>query len=132
MLEEKLLKAYRNIAIVGASTNPARPSHQVARYLAEHGYHIIPVNPNEREIDGQKSYPNLSSIPEPVEMVDIFRRPEEVMPIVDEAINIGAKAVWMQLGIVNEEAAARARDAGLIVVMDKCMHNEHQQMMRHF
>ena len=94
----------------------------------EHGYHIIPVNPNAQEILGKTSYPNLSSLPEKVEVVDIFRRSAEVMPIVEEAIRTGAKAVWMQEGIINEEAAAKARAAGLLVVMDRCMFKEHQRL----
>ncbi len=126
MIEAKILKEYRKVAVVGASPNPERPSHRVASYLASHGYHVIPVNPNAQQILGKTSYPSLSSIPETVEIVDIFRRSEEVMPIVEEAIKIGAKAVWMQEGVINEEAASRARDAGLLVVMDKCMLKEHQ------
>lgn len=128
MLEAKILNEYRNVAVVGLSPNPERPSCQVASYLAEQGYNIIPVNPNAKQILGKTSYPNLSSIPETVEVVDIFRRSEKVMPIVKEAIKVGAKAVWMQEGIINEEAAAMARDAGLLVVMDKCMFKEHLQL----
>lgn len=124
-IEEKILKEYRNIAIVGISTNPERPSHRVASHLMRHGYNIIPVNPTITEFLGKRSYASLSSIPEKVEVVDIFRRPEEIMPVVEEAIKIGAKAVWMQEGIVNQEAAAKARQAGLLVVMDKCMRKEH-------
>ena len=100
------------------------------RYLSEHGYHVIPVNPNEREILGMTCYPNLSSIPEKVEVVGIFRRSEAVMPVVEEAIKIGAKAIWMQEGVINEEAAARAREAGLLVVMDNCMRKQHISLMR--
>ena len=128
IVEAKILNEYRNVAVVGLSPNRERPSYRVASYLAEHGYHIIPVNPNAEQILGKTSYPNLSSISEPVEVVDIFRRSEEVMPIVEEAIKIGAKAVWLQEGIINEEAAAKARDAGLLVVMDKCMFKEHQRL----
>ena len=128
MIEVKILSEYRNVAVVGLSPNPERPSYGVANYLAEHGYNIIPVNPNAPQILGKTSYPNLSSIPETVEVVDIFRRAEEVIPIVEEAIKIGAKAVWMQEGVMNEEAAAKARDAGLLVVMDKCMFKEHQRL----
>ena len=94
----------------------------------EHSYEVIPVNPNVQEILGKTSYPDLSSIPEKVEVVDIFRKSGEVMPIVEKAIKIGAKAVWMQDGVINEEAAAKARDAGLLVVMDKCMLKEHQRL----
>ena len=128
MLEEKILTEYHNIAVVGASSNPERDSYKVASYLTEHGYHVIPVNPNTHEILGKTSYPDLSSIPEEVEVVDIFRRSEEVMPIVDEAIKIGARVAWMQKGIINEEAAAKAKDAGLLVVMNKCMHEEHKRL----
>ncbi len=128
MLEAKILNEYRTVAVVGASPNPERPSYRVANYLAEHGYHVIPVNPNVQQILGKTSYPDLTSIPEPVEVVDIFRRSEEVMPIVEEAIKIGAKAVWMQEGVINEQAAARAKAAGLLVVMDKCMFKEHRKL----
>ena len=129
-LEEKILKEYRTVAIVGASSDPGRPSFRVVRYLAGHGYNVIPVNPNEREILGMVCYPNLSSIPGKVEVVDIFRKSEAVMPVVEEAIKIGAKAIWMQEGVINEEAAARAREAGLLVVMDKCMRKQHISLMR--
>ena len=129
-LEADILNKYRNIAVIGASSNPERPSYIVVDYLMKHGYHVMPVNPNEQKILGKTSYPNLSAIPEKVEVVDIFRRPEDVMPIVDEAIKIGAKVVWMQEGIINEEAAAKARNAGLLVVMDKCMRKQHISLMR--
>ena len=128
MVEQKILSEYRTVAVVGASPDPERPSYVVASYLGEHGYNIIPVNPQAKQILGKTSYPDLSSIPEKVEIIDIFRRSEEVMPIVEEAIKIGAKAVWMQEGVINEEAAARARDAGLLVVMDKCMRKEHLRL----
>jgi predicted CoA-binding protein len=127
-LEEKILREYRTVAVVGASSNPEHASFIVLSYLSEHGYHVIPVNPNEREILGMISYPSLSSIPEKVEVVDIFRKSETVMPIVEEAIKIGAKAVWMQEGVINKAAAARAREAGLMVVMDKCMRKEHLRL----
>jgi predicted CoA-binding protein len=130
MHEGKILSEYRSVAVVGLSPDPDRPSHKVASYLAQHGYEIIPVNPDAREILGKISYPNLQSVPQPVEIVDIFRRSEEVLPIVDEAITIGAKAVWMQEGVINETAAARARDAGLLVVMDKCMFKEHRRLSK--
>jgi len=119
-----ILTQYRTVAIVGASPNPERPSYRVADFLKKEGYRIIPVMPKGGEVAGEKVYPDLASIPVPVEVVDIFRRPEEVMPVVEAAIAIGAKAVWMQEGIVNEEAAAKARKAGLIVVMDRCMKKE--------
>ncbi len=127
---EKILREYRNIAVVGLSPNPNRPSYAVASYLATKGYHVIPVNPTTSEVMGRTSYPDLRSVPEKVEVVDIFRRPEHVMPIVEEAIKIGARAVWMQEGIINEEAAAKAREAGLLVVMDRCMYKEHSRMMK--
>jgi predicted CoA-binding protein len=127
MEEEKILKEYCIIAIVGLSPDPTKPSHRVANYLMSHGYKIIPVNHRAPEIMGQTSYPDLSSIPEPVEVVDIFRHSGGVLPIVEQSIKIGAKAVWMQEGVINEAAAARARDNGLRVVMDKCMLKEHRR-----
>jgi len=128
MVEERILKEYRTVAMVGLSPDPSRPSYRVASYLAEHGYEVVPVNPHAQEILGKRSYPDLSSVPRGVEVVDIFRRSEEVMPVVDEAIKIGAKAVWMQEGVINEEAASRAKHAGLLVVMNKCMFKEHQRL----
>jgi predicted CoA-binding protein len=116
---------YRNIAVVGISDDPERPSHSVASFMKAHGYNIIPVNPKLTEWEGIKCYPDLLSVPEKVEVVDIFRRSEAVPPIVDEAIKIKAKAVWMQEGIINEEAAAKARALGIEVVMDKCMKKEY-------
>ncbi len=127
-VEEQILNSSRVVAVVGLSPNPDRPSYGVGAYLKENGYKIIPVNPNAKEILGEVSYPDLVSIPEPVDVVDIFRRSEDVPPIVEEAISIGAKAVWMQEGVKNEEAAARARKAGLLVVMDKCMFKEHLKL----
>ena len=124
MAEAEILTKYRNVAVVGLSSDPLKPSRKVAVYLAEHGYNVIPVNPKATEILGKKSYPSLSVVPEKVEIVDIFRRPEDVMPIVEEAIKVGAKVVWMQEGIVNEAAAQKAREAGLQVVMDKCIRRE--------
>src|SRR5659263_286582 len=116
---------YETVAVVGISGDPTRPSNFVARFLMEHGYKIIPVNPKLTEWEGKKCYPDLLSIPVKVDIVDIFRRSEAVPPIVDEAIAIKAKVVWMQEGIVNEEAAAKARKAGIEVVMDKCMKKEY-------
>src|SRR5512136_1020664 len=127
-VEAEILNFSRVVAIVGLSASPDRPSYKVASYLREQGYRIIPVNPTEKEILGGLCYPNLASIPESVDVVDIFRRSEEVPPIVEEAIKIGAKAVWMQEGVINEEAAARAKEAGLMVVMDKCMRKEHRKL----
>jgi len=125
----RILTGFKTIAVVGLSPKTDRPSYRVASYLKSKGYKIIPVNPNATEILGEKCYPDLSSIPEKVEVVDIFRRSEDVPPIVDEAIKIGARAIWMQEGIVNNEAARKAEGAGLIVVMDKCMYKEHARLI---
>lgn len=127
-VEEEILNTSRVIAVVGLSPKPDRPSNSVASYLKEKGYKIIPVNPGAKEILQEACYPDLDSIPESVDVVDIFRRSEEVGPIVEEAIKIGAKSIWMQEGVINEEAATQAREAGLLVVMDKCMLIEHQQL----
>jgi predicted CoA-binding protein len=105
LIEEKILNGYRTVAVVGLSPVPSRPSHKAASYLAQHGYEIIPVNPDAHALLGKSSYPNLQSLPQSVEIVEIFRRSEEVMPIVYEASKIGAKAVWMQEGVINEAAA---------------------------
>ena len=126
---EDILSEGRTIAVVGLSPRPERDSHLVAKYLKEQGYRIIPVNPMVDEVLGEKSYPDLKAIPERVDVVDVFRKAKDVLPIVDQAIDIGASAVWMQLGIVNEAAAARAREAGLGVVMDLCMLIEHKRMV---
>lgn len=120
-----LLHRARTVAIVGLSDKKERASNFVGSYLKSEGYKVIPVNPNLSEVLGEKSYPDLKSIPEPVDIVDIFRRPDEVMPIVKQAIEMKAKAIWMQLLIVNRDAARLAKDNGLIVVMDKCMKIEH-------
>jgi predicted CoA-binding protein len=131
MDDEKKLKIYettKNIAVVGLSTRADRPAHSVPAYLQGQGFRIIPVNPAIDEILGEKAYPDLISIPDPVDVVLIFRRSEDVPPVVEQAIAIGAKTVWMQLGIVNEAAAASARSAGLDVVMDTCMRVEHRRL----
>jgi predicted CoA-binding protein len=122
-----ILTKYKTIAVVGLSSNPARPSHGVAEYLQSTGYQIIPVNPNETDVLGEPSYARLGDAPQKIEIVDIFRRPEEVPPVVDAAIRAGAKVVWMQLGITNEAAAEKAQAAGLTVVMDACMLIEHKK-----
>ena len=121
----RILERYRRIAMVGLSSNPFRPSHFAAVYLIAEGYDVIPVNPREPVILGRKSYPSLGTIPGSIEVVDIFREPAVVPPIVEEAIAIGARVVWMQLGVIHEAAAERARAAGLEVVMDRCMKIEH-------
>ena len=117
MVEEQLRES-KTIAVIGLSPNPDRDSHRVSAYLQSQGYRIIPVNPTVDEVLGEKSYPDLTSVPEPIDMVDIFRRSELVVPVVDEAIQVGARYIWMQDGVVNEEAAEKARDAGIPVVMD--------------
>ncbi len=121
----RILETYRTIAMVGLSSNPFRPSHFAAIYMLAEGYRVIPVNPREQAILGQPSYPSLRAIPGPVEIVDIFREPSAVPAIVEEAIAVGAKVVWMQLGVINLAAAERARAAGLEVVMDACVKIEH-------
>ncbi len=117
-LVEEQLRNSKTIAVVGLSDNPERPSFGVSRYMQEQGYRIIPVNPMIEEALGEKSYPDLKSIPEPIDMVDIFRRSELVAPVVDEAIEVGAKYIWMQDGVINEEAAAKAEAAGIPVIMN--------------
>jgi uncharacterized protein len=122
-----ILRKYKTIAVVGLSSNPARPSYEVSEYMQGVGYGIIPVNPNEREVLGEKSYARLEDVPEKIEIVDIFRRSEDVPPVVESAIRVGAKVVWMQLGIANKEAAEKARAAGLVVVEDACIFVEHRR-----
>ncbi len=126
---ESILRGSYVVAMVGLSDDPDRPSFEVAQYLQARGYRIIPVNPNASEILGERAYPDLLSIPDQVDVVDIFRRAEAVPAIVEQAIQIGAKAIWMQEGIVNEEAARRARTAGLLVVMDRCMYKETKRLI---
>jgi hypothetical protein len=123
-----LLETTRVIAVVGLSDKPARPSHRVAAYLQRRGFRIIPVNPNVTEVLGEKAYASLREIPEKVDLVDVFRRPEAVPGIVAEAIAVGAKAIWMQEGIVHNAAADAARAAGLSVVMNRCIMVEHQRL----
>jgi len=125
---EEIINTKGKIAIVGLSPKAHRDSNKVGQYLLDHGYDIIPVRPKLDEVLGKKVYPDLESIPEPVEVVDFFLNPERVGPIVDKAIEIGAKYVWFQLGVVNEEAAKKAQDAGLGVVMDKCIKIEHTRL----
>lgn len=124
-----ILRQYRTIAVVGLSRDPHKPSHYVPAYLQEHGYRIIPVNPKAPgKILGEKVYASLREVPQPVEVVEIFRPPRDVPPIVGEAVAIGAKVVWMQEGIVHNAAAERARKAGLTVVMDRCMLKVHRDL----
>lgn len=124
----EILPANASIAVVGFSPKVERPSHRVGKYLIDAGFTVFPVNPGVSEICGRTSYPDLASIPEPVDIVDIFRRSEAVLPIVQAAIAINAKVIWMQQGIVNEEAARLAEKAGLTVVMDRCLMVDHKNM----
>ena len=124
----RILIDYKRVAIVGLSDDWSRPSNFAAKYLLDHGFEVIPVNPKYDEILGQKCYADLRDIPTPVDIVDLFQRVERIPPFVDQAIEIGAKVVWMQLGIVHEEAAQKARDAGLEVVMDRCMKIEYARL----
>ena len=121
----RILDECRTIAVVGLSSDPSRPSHGVSGYMRLQGYTVIPVNPNETEVFGEKSYPDLASVPEKIELVDVFRRSEESGKAVDDAIAVGAKAVWLQEGVIDRDAAQRALDAGLLVVMDRCWLKEH-------
>ncbi len=123
----EILKTCKTIAVVGLSSDAMRPSFGVSEYMKGAGYRIIPVNPNEREVLGEKSYARLEDVPEKIDIVDIFRRPEEVAAAVESAIRVGAKVVWMQLGIENEAAAEKARAAGLVAVEDACIHVEHRK-----
>jgi len=126
---KEILLSTKTIASVGLSSNQEKESYWIVSYLKEQGYRIIPVNPTATEILGEKVYPDLESIPEKVDVVQVFRKPEDVPPVVDSAIKIGAKVVWMQEGIVNEEAAQKAREAGLQVVMDACMRATHRRLI---
>jgi uncharacterized protein len=126
----QILATSKTIAVVGLSNNRFRPSYGVADYLKSAGYRIIPVNPNNEEVLGEKSYTRLEDVPERIDIVDIFRRPEFVPEVVESAIRIGARAVWMQEGVVNAEAAERAHAAGLFVMMDSCILKEHARRYR--
>jgi predicted CoA-binding protein len=119
---KRILARYKRVAVVGLSSDRTRISFGVARYLQQRGFKIFPVNPNETEVLGERAYPDLVSIPEPVEIVDIFRQPEHVPTVVNEAVKIGAKVIWMQSGVINHDAARKAAQAGLTVVMDKCIY----------
>lgn len=123
-----ILSTSKTIAVVGLSANWYRPSYFAAKYLMDHGYEIFPVNPNYQEVLGRRCYPDLKSLPERVDVVDIFQKPDRVPALVEDAIEIGATVVWMQIGIVHEEAAQRARDAGLEVVMNRCMKIEYARL----
>ena len=124
----RIMTDYKRVAMVGLSDDWSRPSNFAAKYLLDHGFEVIPVNPKYPEILGQKCYADLGDIPTPVDIVDLFQRTERVPPFVDQAIEIGAKVVWLQLGIVHEEAAQKAREAGLEVVQDRCMKIEYARL----
>lgn len=127
---KRLFETVRTIAVVGCSPRPERAGHYVAKYLQDLGYRVIPVNPGQTEILGERCYASLRDIPEPVDMIDCFRRAEDIPPIVEDAIAIGAKFIWMQLGIVNDEAARRAMEAGIEVVMDRCPKIDYPRLFR--
>jgi predicted CoA-binding protein len=129
-LIEALLRKTKTIAVVGASPKPWRDSGSIAQFLVARGYTVYPVNPAYPEVLGMKCYPTIKSIGSKIDIVDIFRKPEEVLPIIEEAISIGAKSIWMQLGVINEEAAKRAEEGGLSVVMDRCIAVEHRRLIR--
>lgn len=123
-----ILQDHKRVAVVGLSANPMRPSYFAGKYLQEHGFDIVPVNPNYQTILGEPCYPDLPSIPGKVDIVDLFQKPDKALPFARQAVEIGAKALWMQLGVVNEEAAQLARQAGLQVVMDRCMKIEYARL----
>jgi predicted CoA-binding protein len=127
---KQILDECQTIAVVGLSSNPGRASNGVARYMREQGYRVIPVNPNEKLIFGEKAYPSLADVPGKIDLVDIFRRSEEAGAVVDEAIKVGAKAVWLQEGVIDRAAARRAQEAGLLVVMDRCWLKEHARRQK--
>lgn len=125
---KRILGGTRTIAVVGMSAKPDRPSFRVAQFMRDHGYTVIPVNPAYDVVLGETCYPSLLEVPVAVDMVDCFRRPDAMLPIVDDAIRVGAKTLWMQLGVINQAAAARAEAAGLEVVMDRCVKIEHARL----
>lgn len=130
---KEILMTIRTVASVGVSSNAEKPSYGIFSYLKAHGYHMIPVNPGASEILGNKVYADLASIPEKIDVVQVFRKPEDVPPVVEQAIRVGAKVVWMQEGVVNEAAAQKAEAAGLKVVMDRCMRETHRRLLgEHF
>lgn len=124
-----LLQRVRTIAVVGLSSNPGRPSHGVAASLKDFGYRVLPINPSEREVHGERAWHDLTSVSEQIDLVDVFRRSEHVSGIVDDCIRLKLPAVWLQIGVVDEAAALRARDAGIFVVMDLCIYQEYRRLM---
>ena len=127
---KKILADCKTIAVVGLSSDPNRPSHGVASYMRSRGYRVIPVNPNETEVFGEIAYASLADVPEKIDLVDVFRRPSEAGRAVDEAIAVGVRAVWLQEGVIDQTAAERAQDAGMLVVMDRCWLKEHARSSR--
>ncbi len=127
---KRIISDCRTIAVVGLSSDPSRPSNSVSGYMRRHGYKVIAVNPNETEVFGDKAFPDLAAVPEKIDLVDVFRRSSEAGRAVDEAIAIGAKGVWLQEGVIDQAAAQRALDAGLLVVMDRCWLKEHLRLGR--
>jgi predicted CoA-binding protein len=127
---ERILRECHTIAVVGLSSDPARPSNSVSAYMNRSGYNVIAVNPNETAVFGRKAYPSLADVPEKIDLVDVFRRPSEAGRAVDDAISVGARAVWLQEGVIDHVAARRALDAGLLVVMDRCWLKEHIRLNR--
>lgn len=125
-----ILDECQTIAVVGLSSNPMRASNSVANYMKRQGYRVIPVNPNEREVFGERAYPSLADVPDKIDLVDVFRRPSEAGQAVDDAIAVGARAVWLQEGVIDQAAAERAHEAGLLVVMDRCWLKDHARMKR--
>ncbi len=129
-LQEKMLRESHTVAVVGLSPKPDRDSHRVAAYLQAQGYRIIPVNPQVQEVLGERSYPDLSAVPENIDLVDVFRRSEQVRPVIEEAIRLGIRRIWLQDGIVDEDGAAMAREAGAAVVMNDCTMRVHSRLHR--
>ncbi len=123
-----ILRSARTVACVGVSSNPQKPSYVIFQYLLEAGYQMVPVNPTTPDVMGRQTYPDVTSIPQKIDVVQVFRKPEDVPPVVEQAIKAGAKVVWMQEGIVNQQAAKQAEEAGLQVVMDRCMMKTHQRL----
>jgi predicted CoA-binding protein len=126
---QQLLRTAKTIAVVGLSDNPLRASHGVSAYMQSQGYHVIPVNPNYEYVLGEKSYPSLSDVPEKIDIVNVFRRPEYVPAIVEQAIQLKVPAIWMQETVIHEAAAKKARDKGIFVVMDRCILKDHRDLM---
>lgn len=124
----RILDSCRTIAVVGLSGNSSRPAHRVAAYMQQHGYTIIPINPNERTVLGERAYATLSNLPAKVDLVSVFRRSDEAGAVIDQAIQMGAQAVWLQEGVIDEAGARRAHEAGLLVVMDRCWLKEHRRL----